>query len=316
MTVGNIDQNFRPAYVEQWTLSLQHALTASDSLELAYIGTEGVHLSQSADLNLPVYGPGASVANENSRRPYASEGLTYIYSLESDTNSDYNGLNVTYHHRNRGGLDFVSGFNWSKCIDDGSQPPTTALETVLASDPQLFRGRCDYDQNISFRNTIVWTSPELKGTNYATRTALGSWTTTGLIVADAGQPFSVTDSADNSYTGSSFDRADRVAGVPEYVNGHLNRAAFTDNAPGTFGNSGRNSFRSPSNVDFDFGMMKMFPVRERLNLNFRAEAFNILNHPNLAPPLSDYNDSTAATFGISTLARDPRILQFSLKLLF
>jgi len=316
MAVGAIDSKFRPAYVEQWTLSLQRAITPADSIEVAYVGTQGIHLSQSADINLPVYKTGATVSNENSRRPYWGEGLTTIFRMESNTNSNYNGLNVTYHHRNRGGLDLVSGFNWSQCMDDGSQPPTTDNQTIIETNPQLFHGRCDYDQNYSFRNTIVWTSPALKNADRLTRMAVGAWTATGLIVADAGQPFSVTDSADNSYTGTSFDRADRVSGVALYQSGKLNRAAFKDNAPGTFGNSGRNTFRSPSNVETDFGMMKAFDLQERIKLNFRAEAFNLFNHPNLAPPLADYNGSTDATFGKSTLARDPRILQFSLKLLF
>ena len=138
----------------------------------------------------------------------------------------------------------------------------------------------------------------------------------GLVVADAGQPLSVTDSSDNSQTGLGLDLADRVPGKPAYLNGKLNYDGFTGNAPGTYGNSGRNSFRSDNYVDFDTAVMKTFPLgTERVHLMFRAEAFNVLNHPNFQPPNSNYN-SPPTSFGLVTGARDPRILQFSLKVLF
>jgi hypothetical protein len=311
MAMGAIDRNFRPAYVQQWTVSLQHQLSTADSIEVAYIGTEGVHLSQSADLNLPVNSP--SIAAETAHRPYASEGLTNIYSMESNTNSGYTGLNATFRHRSRGGLDLVSGFNWSKCMDYGSTPGSTEANTILENNHAFFYGRCNFDQNLSFRNTIVWTSPRLAGQQAAVRQILGSWIATGLVVTDAGQPFSVTDSADNSYTGAGFDRADSVSGKPVYVNGKLNSEAFAENAAGTFGNTVRNAYRSPANLDFDFGLAKIFNLGERFKLNFRSEAFNLFNHPNLFPPAADLN---SPGFGESTVARDPRILQFSLKLLF
>ena len=99
------------------------------------------------------------------------------------------------------------------------------------------------------------------------------------------------------------------------MNGKLNAAAFQANAPGTYGNVQRNSFRSPSWVHIDPAVMKTFPLgTERLHLMFRAEAFNVFNHPNLFAPGSDLN--SPSTFGVISTARDPRIMQFSLKLLF
>jgi hypothetical protein len=148
------------------------------------------------------------------------------------------------------------------------------------------------------------------------RTVAGSWTVSGLVVVDAGQPFSITDSADNSQTGLNLDRADWSATAAlAYVNGKLNPAAFQINAPGTYGNVQRNSFRSAPWVHVDPAVMKTFPLgTERLHLMFRAEAFNVLNHPNFFAPGSDLN--TPSGFGLISSARDPRILQFSLKLLF
>lgn len=317
--IGNIAPNFRPAYVEQYTLSLQHAFTGADSLEVAYAGTRGVHISQAEDLNLPVFGHGANTTNELQRRPYGSEGLSMITSIESNTTSNYNGLNVTYRHSAKGGLDLTSGFNWSKCLDDQSDPPITLGNSpaVLYANPSAFYGRCNYDQNVSFRTTAVWATPKMAGANRLMRLTLGSWIVSNLFTADAGQPFSVHDSADNSYTGSSLDLANRVPGVPLYVNGQLNRAAFTDNAPGTFGNSGRNAYRQRSYIDDDLGIQKVFPIHDRFNATLRVEAFNIFNHPNLAAINSDYHaDDTQATFGSYQFAHDPRISQISMNIHF
>jgi len=125
----------------------------------------------------------------------------------------------------------------------------------------------------------------------------------------------VTDSAGLSQTGLSLDLADRVPGVPTYVNGKLNAAAFTNNAPGTYGNSGRNSLRSPGYVHVDPAIMKTFPLfTEKAHFLFRAEAFNVFNHPSKLLPGHDIN--TPSTFGLTTAARDPRILQLSAKILF
>jgi hypothetical protein len=163
---------------------------------------------------------------------------------------------------------------------------------------------------------MVWNSPDLKGNGTLLRAVAGSWTVSGLVVADAGQPFSITDSANNSQTGLGLDRADwNPTRAPVYVNGKLNAAAFQANAPGTYGNVQRNSLRSPSWVHIDPAVMKTFPLgTERLHLMFRAEAFNVLNHPNFLAPGSDLN--SPSSFGVISSARDPRILQFSLKLLF
>lgn len=319
-----IDKSFQPAYVEQWSLSLQHAFTHSDSMELAYVGTQGIHIAQSYDANLPVYNGNA--AKPGSTRPYGSEGLTQILTLVSNSTSNYHGLNVTYRHHGVGGLDLTSAFNWSKCLDDGSQPPTTSgifgatgegnnLVANGAYLPHARYGRCDFDQNLTSRTTAVWNLPALKDANTMLRTLAGAWTVTGLVVADAGQPFSVTDGAGQSQTNLGLDLADRVPGVPAYLNGKLNIAAFTANAPGTYGDSGRNSFRSAPWIHLDPAVMKNFPLTpERVNLMFRAEAFNVLNHPNKLLPSADVN--APSTFGLITAARDPRILQLSMKLQF
>ena len=118
------------------------------------MGTTGIHIAQSYDANLPVYNGNA--AKPSGTRPYASEGVGQLLTLVSNSTSNYNGLNGTYHHRGKGGIDLVSAFNWSKCLDDGSIPPSTAgafgatgvgnnLVASGAYEPRVRRGRCDFD---------------------------------------------------------------------------------------------------------------------------------------------------------------------------
>jgi hypothetical protein len=308
-------QNFKPGYVQQWSLSVQQTLSQTDSVEMAYVGTEGVHLTHGVSENTPVYSATASASNEQARRPY--QDFTNIGEIASSGTSSYNGVDVSYRHRSKL-FTVSSAFSWSKALDDGSSSVNAGTINLPNSNHNFRRGRSDFDQNFVFRNTFTTTSPKLQDLNFATRSVLGSWTLSGLVALDAGQPFSVTDGGDFSYTGLNIDYADRVPGQPLYVNGMLNFKAFKDNAPGTFGDSGRNAYRSPSYKEVDLAAEKAFPIRKEFQLLFRAEAFNIANHPNLLAnqAATSYSTTAQQTFGVYGLARDPRILQFSLKASF
>ena len=309
------DPNFRPGYIQQWSLSVQRLLSSRDSVEVAYLGTAGVHQTLDASLNTPVYIPGnSSTTNEQERRPYSD--FADVHDLASIGTSSYNGVDVTFRHRTKT-FNVTSAFTWGKALDDASTSGFNALTVQIPNLNHIFRrGRSDFDQNFVSRTTAVWSLPSIPGSNRLLQTVANGWQFSGLLILDAGQPFSVTDSADYSYTGLGIDYADRVPDQPLYVNGKLNLAAFKDNAPGTFGNSGRNAYRGPSYKDVDTALMKDLPIREQLHLTFRAEAFNLFNHPNYLPPNSAYSPTAQQTFGTYTAARDPRIMQFSLKVAF
>jgi hypothetical protein len=328
--IGSISKNYKPGYVQQWTLSFQHAITASDSIEIGYVGTKGTHIGESYDDNIPAYIPGtckdpitgapvpcSTTGNEQQRRPY--QAFQSIKVLRNDGNSNYNGLEVTYNHRMKWGLFLNSSYSWSKCIDEGSSPASTGSITAIVGLSR--RALCDFDQNYVWRSTATWALPQFKGANALVRGVFGNWTASGLLAIDAGQTFSISDMSDPSVTGVStasgdpLDVADRVPGVPVWVGDRLNYAAFTSAAAGTHGNSGRNAYRAPGYRNIDFSMMKNIPITERWKVVFRAEAFNLLNHTNFFPPQATIN-SGASVFGTYTVARDPRIMQFSLKVAF
>jgi hypothetical protein len=194
-------------------------------------------------------------------------------------------------------------------------PASTGGATLNQNQPGYFRGLCDFDENLSWRTTGTWMSPALSGHGLPLRSVLGSWVVSALFTLDAGQPFSVPTGTDRSFTGLA-NVADRVPGVPLYVDGHLNRAAFQDNAPGTFGDSGRNNFRSKKNTHLDMALMKNIKFTERWRMMIRGEVFNLTNHPNYFNPDTTLDNTTPGTFGLYTYARDPRQLQLALKIMF
>lgn len=321
---ANFAPGFRPGYVQQYSLSYQVSVGSNDSVELAYVGTKGTHLPQNYDLNEP--GPATatsgapSTANEQARRPNA--GIAILSTEAAIGYSNYSGAQITYHHRVSGGLDINSNFTWQKCIDNGSNPGSTGASVagnidLDPSNPGFSRGLCDFNQPFNFRNTVVWNAPSMKSSKALVRTALGDWAVTGNLIFDSGQPFSVsTESADNSFTGTNLDRADRVTSVPLYAGGRLNYSAFKLNASGTLGNSPRNGYRAAPNYQIDTALAKTFKLTERFGMLFRAEAFNVINHPNYFAPLVTWNTANSANFDTYQAARDPRQLQFALKLTF
>ena len=308
--------NFRPAYVQQYSLSIQNQFTPNDSIELAYVGTKGTFLSQSYDLNEPV--GATSTTGEQAARPYGAH-FAVISTAAPVGFSKYNSGQVTYRHRTAYGLTMLSNFTWEKCFDNGSNPGNTGDTvggdlTYSPAHPKVNNGLCDFDQPYNFHTTIVYDTPALKHFNKATRLVLGRWMATVNSIVNSGQPFSIEPPVqDNSYTGTDLDRADFVPGQPLYLNGRLNPLAFTQNAPMTFGDTPRNGFRAPYYFGVDTGLSKTFPVTERIGVLFRAEAFNVLNHPNY---FAISNTLGVSNFGFPQYSQQARTLQFALKILF
>jgi hypothetical protein len=126
----------------------------------------------------------------------------------------------------------------------------------------------------------------------------------------------VTDGVDNSLTANNNDRPN-VVGTWQLSNPTLrqdfNTAAFAKSPAGTFGNAGRNIIPGRANWNLDVAVWRSFPILERKSLNFRAEAFNVVNHVEYSNPNTSLN---AATFGQITSSANPRIMQMALKFLF
>jgi hypothetical protein len=174
-----------------------------------------------------------------------------------------------------------------------------------------------------FHLTTMWAVPSPRVQGFGGKLLQG-WELTSITTWQNGFPFSVASGVDNSFTAVGGDRADfigtdlnqaKLSGQThaQMVDRYFNTSVFTVNAVGTFGNSGRNILRGPSFFNTDLGLIKNTAITENARVQFRAEFFNVFNNVNFNNP-----GATVGTpgFGRITSARDPRILQLTLKVLF
>jgi hypothetical protein len=192
---------------------------------------------------------------------------------------------------------------------------------------RLEYGPSDWDATNIFVASYEWNLPSLSGSNALVRGVFGNWENTGIVSWQSGTPFTVFAGADISRTGSNVDRAELVPGVdpyggnacaPSLANGQpcknwLNPAAFTLPAPGTFGDVQKGAFRGPRSFDYDTGLFKNFPIRQRFNLQFRAEFFNVFNNTNFGLPSNHANANPGA---ITSATNIPRTGQLAVKIRF
>ena len=269
-----------------------------------------------------------SIANPAQGNSFAGAGGTGMISAFAWSN--YNGLVTTIQHRLSSSFSLLANHTWSKCLNiyDALGDPNGAS----VSDPKnLSRdyGPCGSDYR-NIENVVLIARSEFAHSNRIERAVLNNWELAPLVHIQSGAPFSVSQGNDESLTGNGGDRANRVPGVPLYLHiarrsatgqanrGYLNPAAFTLNPnPGTFGDTGRNAFRGLPSYQVDSQLSRIFPIHERLALDLRLEAFNLLNHPNLSNPSASNPSPSNSTFGqISSTSNNARVFQGAVKLTF
>ena len=183
------------------------------------------------------------------------------------------------------------------------------------------KGRLNYDVRHNWVTSYVWELPFGKHSHPFARQALQGWNWTGIFTLRSGFPFTVSSGRDNSLTSIGRDTAD-IVGSPALPDGRsrnaqilqwFNTTAFTFNAIGTYGTAALNIMDGPGFYNLDTGILKSFPITESKRLQFRFEAFNILNHANLSNP--DGNVSSP-NFGRITGTSAARILELGVKFQF
>lgn len=314
------DPNFNYATIRQWNVAVEQALPWEGVLRVAYQGSTGRDLYQISEDNAAVYGPGATTANTNERRPRPE--FTSIQLAGTFGRSNYHAMVVSLEKR-LSRMNFIAGYTLGKTLDIGS---STAFEGNINTHPygQVDQdyGPADFDRRQRFTFSFNY---ELPGANLrgGKGLLLGGWQTNGILTLQSGGPFTVFSGQDQSLAGIGADRAD-IVGNPELGGGRsraeqiqqwFNPDAFTVNALGTFGNVGRNSMTGPGITSVDFSVFKKFalPFGEQHALEMRWEFFNLFNHPNLGNPVSTV---TSGGFGRIFSASDPRIIQAALRYRF
>lgn len=328
-----VPQSQTTPYEQQWNLDVQRALPGNLLLDVAYVGTRGVHLTGTSNFNQAPPGPTPAAGREP-----VSNQIGAIDALMNQVNSIYNGLQIKVEHRFSRGLYLLGSYTWSHSIDDGSVSTADANNPIASSaEPQnsfnlgAERGSSDFDLRHRAVISYIYKLPFGKGEKFLSTAnpfsdvLFGGWQVNGITSIESGFPFTprlANGSADINSGPGGIVRPDLV-GNPylssgQTINHWFNVAAFAvpgqdGTQPYTFGNLGRNTLRGPGFVDFDFSLFKTFNVTERYKLQFRSELFNIFNHPNFGLPNPNVDQPQAA---IITGAAAPRQIQFALKLLF
>lgn len=268
-------------------------------------------------------------------------GTTYV---ADSAMANYNGLVATLQHRLSSTFSLLANWTWSKCLDivDGQgDPASTIVENP--NNLALDYGPCGFDYR-DVENFVVVAKSDFHRFNRATGLIVNGWELAPLIHITTGAPINVTSGVDNSLTDMGNDRPNLVPEVDPYLHttfnrasgeanrGYLNPAAFAQVTAscgtntngcatlGTFGTVGRNAYRTPPFFQFDSQISRIFPLRERLSMDLRLEAFNVLNHPDFAIGTLGANQSiSSSTFGqagATATGNAARVFQGSVKMIF
>lgn len=315
------DPKFTYPSIHQWNVTVEQSLPKGLLARASFQGSAGRKLFHAADFNPAVYGPGATIANTNDRRPFKE--FTQLTFAGTYGMSNYEALVLSLQKQFAAGLTFLTGFSWQKTMDLAS---ASAFEGNLGAYPygQILKdyGPSDFNRKARFTTSFNYQLPGPGGKG-AAHYFIGGWQLNGIITMQTGGPLNITAGADNSFSGIGGDRVDVVgdwhldSGRSHFdkVRMFFNTAAFRSNAPGTFGQLGRNALVGPGLANVDLSIFKSFPMpyKESHRVEFRAEFFNALNRVNFSNPTTSY---TSAVFGQITSAGDPRILQFGLRYAF
>jgi hypothetical protein len=312
----NMDPNFKLGYVQQWSINIQQQLARETAMEIGYVGSKGTSLHGNLNINQAFPGSGPIQA----RRPDPT--YTQLSSAYSFASSRYDAFQVRLERRFYQGLTFLAGYTFGKSIDDSSSQGSGTVMNIY--NIRADRGRSEFDIRSIFNLSYIWELPFGPGARWlkadgALGRLLGGWQVAGITSIQSGYPFSVRVSADRSGSGVRSDRADRIGhgklpSDQRTVERFFDTSAFVLPPAFTFGNGGRFILSGPGVTNFDLALIKNTPFSEHRYLQFRAEAFNLANHPNFTQPGAFVD--TPSTFGRIFGARDPRILQFGLKLFF
>jgi hypothetical protein len=285
-TIFVADPHLRLPRTYQWNLALEHSLGKNQSISLNYVSAIGRDLLRVTQFSNP---------NAN----FQSVAVT-----DNSATSDYQALQVKLNRRFSRGLQALASYTFSHSIDIASSDAANNFNTAQTiASPNIDRGNSDFDIRHSFTAGASYELPRLFSGSVA-RAVIGGWSLESFVVARSALPVNIAGAT--SFSGGILlaPRPNVIPGVPLEIYGSqfpggkiFNRAAFSSPPAGSQGNFGRNVLRGFGAWQTDLGLQRQFQMSEKLELRFRAEFFNIFNHPNFGSPI---NLLTNALFGRST----------------
>jgi hypothetical protein len=329
--------NFHWPYTYQLNFSVQRQVTNSLGVTAAYVGSLSHNLPFAVDANYPVVPLVPTAANFTSnniqaRRP--NQGFGAVLSMQSGQTASYNGLQISATQRMSHHLSFNAFYIYSKTFDSVQLQNNTTQALVqdfasISGD----RGPADTDMRHQLVLSMIWQPDYYSGGNSVVRHIVNGWSVSPILKLHSGFPFTVLNGKDANLDGNNTDRA-QLVGDPRSgvcpggspvgsVACWFNTAAFAQNQPTngvhTDGSAPRNSLNQAAYRDVDLAISRTFKVHERLNLQFRAEALNVLNIVSLNAPNATAVLNPALpgqAFGTVTSAQTMRQLQLGARFAF
>jgi hypothetical protein len=339
--------NLKLGRVQQYNVNVERQLFGSLVLTAGYAGAQGSHLLMLGnDINTsgpsgcasPTSNHIGCVGNAPYASPYTVPNFNAILEIGDLGRSSYNSLQIKAETKTpKHGLYALVAYTYSKTYDDGlSDGLGSELSAPYFPFPNwqnLDRALSQINLDNSFTGSVIYDLPFGHGKRFGadwnglTNTIAGGWQATLIERASSGFPVPLIDS--NNQSGVSFNtggnsnnwnRPDQVAGCSVYSANHgahqwINPACFVAPAVGQLGNAKRVPVVGPDFFNSDFSLIKQFALPRRdMGLNFRAEFFNLFNHPQYGMPIGDINE---AGFGaVNSTVNNPRLVQLALKLTF
>jgi hypothetical protein len=315
-----VDPTARTPYSQQWSAGFQRELPGAIALDVSYVGSKGTRLGRFRRFNTPAHTElGLNLAPRpgdlQSLRTFPDLGP--LFQIQHNANSTYHSLQIRGEKRLSKGLAFLSSFVWSKSIDDADSIVPGLFESFGAQNEgnlKAERGRSFFDVTRRFVADITYAPPSAP----VLKPVLRNWQFSAITTFQDGTPLNPVYFATDFANSGTPNRPNIVAGQPILLpaeqrdaNHLYNPAAFSDPAPYTYGNAGRNILPGLGNAVVDVGVHRRFALKEGWTITARAESFNLLNHPNLGIP-GPYPDF-GPFFGKAFSSGEPRRFQFALR---
>jgi len=329
--------NMRPAYVQEWSLTTEYALTQSTTLQVGYLGLQGQHLINYGNANQLLI-PGVSSSAPLANNPLFGEGGSLLVT-EPRAMMNYNALQAVLRHRLSHGLEFTVNYTYGRAMTNSLG--NYALNVIGFSgafqngyDSHADYGPAGYDIRHSLNGLGVYELPFGRGKEFGSNVnrlvdaAIGGWSISGSLMAYTGFPVSMTApsvSNSNSFGQARPNQYRKMRIVGRNINnwwgtdpsaqpcvagqGENNGiCAYGTPAANTFGSARVGTERAPGYTQVDSSMFKDFHITERQAVGFRADFFNLFNIASYGNPDSGVTDST---FGqISSVRSNSRVIQF------
>ncbi len=340
--------NFQPGRVHQYNANVERQLPGNVVLTAGYAGSVGGHvLEYGNDLNtdspsacgtVSGYTLGCLPSGAPYIYPYNPPNFNAIFTLGDFGKTNYNSLQIKAETKTaRHGLYALVAYTYSHTYDngltDGLGSELSAPYFPLPNWENLDWSLSQINLDNSFSGSVIYDLPFGRGREFggswndATNAVLGNWQLTLIERISSGFPVPLIDSNNQSGTyfenggdDNNYNRPNQVSGCDVYAANHsqhewINSACFVAPPTGELGDAARVPVSGPDFVNSDFSVIKDFALpRKEMGVNFRAEFFNLFNHPQFGAPISDINQ---AGFGsVSSTVNNPRLVQLALKLTF